>query len=53
MARSCGTNKLRMPQAETHAAHAEERIVLVRKGEIRHDFVAADIERADDQAAGR
>ena len=53
MARSCGNEQLRMPQAETHSAHPEERIVLVRKGEIRHDFVAPDIERADDQAEGR
>ncbi len=38
-----------MAQAKTDPAHAEKRIVLVREGEIRHDLVAADVERADDE----
>src|SRR6476619_4494374 len=38
-----------MAQAESHAAYSEEWIVLVGKGEIRHDLIAADVESANDQ----
>ncbi len=41
--------QLGLAQAKPDAAHAEERIVLLRLRQIRHDFVAADVERADDE----